>query len=98
MEDTATAEIARAQLWQWRRHGADVDGQRFSREMYERIRDDEVASLTSAGGHTRLREAAALIDELVLGDAFAEFLTLPGERYLEEGASSAARDTTGGTP
>jgi malate synthase len=97
MEDTATAEIARAQLWQWRRHGADVDGQRFSTEMYERIRDDEVASLTAAGGHTRLRDAAALLDELVLGDAFAEFLTLPGERYLEDETSGAARDTTGGT-
>ena len=97
MEDTATAEISRAQLWQWLRHGADVDGQRFSKEMYERVRDDEVASLTRAGGHTRLRDAVTLLDELVLGDAFAEFLTLPGERYLGEGASSAARDTTGGT-
>jgi malate synthase len=97
MEDTATAEIARAQLWQWRRHGADVDGQRFTRAMYERVRDDEVAALTSAGGHTRLREAATLLDELVLGESFAEFLTLPGERYLEDSASSAARDTTGGT-
>jgi hypothetical protein len=37
-----------------------------------------------------------LLDELVLGDDFAEFLTLPGERYLEDGASRASRDTTGG--
>jgi malate synthase len=96
MEDTATAEISRAQLWQWLRHGADVDGERFSRAMYERVRDAEIAALSAAGGHTRLREAAALLDELVLGDDFAEFLTLPGERYLEDGASSAARDTTGG--
>jgi hypothetical protein len=65
--------------------------------MYQRVRDDEVASLTRAGSHTRLRDAAALLDELVLGDAFAEFLTLSGERYLEEGTSGAARDTTGGT-
>ena len=96
MEDTATAEIARAQLWQWRRHGADVDGQRFTNTMYERVRDAEVATLTAAGGHTRLREAAALLDELVLGEEFAEFLTLPGARYLEDSASGIARDTTGG--
>jgi malate synthase len=96
MEDTATAEISRAQLWQWLRHGADVDGQRFTRTMYERVRDAEIAALSAAGGHTRLRDAAALLDELVLGNDFAEFLTLPGERYLEDGASWAARDTTGG--
>ncbi|MGQ0715261.1 MAG: malate synthase A [Gemmatimonadaceae bacterium] len=98
MEDTATAEIARAQLWQWRRHGADVDGQRFTSAMYERMRDDAVATLTAAGGHTRLRDAATLLDELVLADDFAEFLTLPGERYLEGRASGTARDMTGGTP
>jgi malate synthase len=96
MEDTATAEISRAQLWQWLRHGADVDGQRFTTTMYERVRDAEVAALSAAGGHTQLRDAAALLDELVLGDDFAEFLTLPGERYLADGASSAARDTIGG--
>jgi malate synthase len=96
MEDTATAEISRAQLWQWLRHGADVDGQRFTTTMYERVRDAEIAALSTAGGHMRLRDAAALLDELVLGNDFAEFLTLPGERYLEDGASWAARDTTGG--
>ena len=96
MEDTATAEISRAQLWQWLRHGADVDGQRFTSTMYERVRDAEIAALSAAGDHTRLRDAAALLDELVLGEDFAEFLTLPGERYLEDGASTAARDTTGG--
>jgi hypothetical protein len=37
-----------------------------------------------------------LLDELVLGDDFAEFLTLPGERYLEDGASGTSPDTTGG--
>ena len=96
MEDTATAEISRAQLWQWLRHGADVGGQRFTVAMYERMRDAELAELSAAGGHMRLRDAASLLDELVLGDDFAEFLTLPGERYLEDGASETARDTTGG--
>jgi malate synthase len=96
MEDTATAEISRAQLWQWLRHGADVDGERFTKAMYERMRDTEIAALTAAGGHERLRDAATLLDELVLGSDFAEFLTVPGERYLEDGASGGSRDTTGG--
>jgi malate synthase len=96
MEDTATAEISRAQLWQWLRHGADVDGERFTNRMYERVRDAEIAALSAAGGHTRLRDAAALLDELVLAGDFAEFLTLPGTRYLEDGTSGSARDTTGG--
>ena len=71
-------------------------GIRFTAAMYERMRDAELAELSAAGSHTRLRDAAALLDELVLGDDFAEFLTLPGDRYLEDGASEAARDTTGG--
>jgi hypothetical protein len=60
------------------------------------VRDTEIAALSAAGGHTRLRDAAELLDELVLADDFAEFLTLPGARYLEDDASSAVRDTTGG--
>jgi malate synthase len=88
MEDTATAEISRAQLWQWRRHGADVDGERFTKSMYERVRDAEIAALSAAGGHTRLWDAAALLDELVLADDFAEFLTLPGGMYLDKGGAA----------
>jgi malate synthase len=89
MEDTATAEISRAQLWQWLRHGADVDGQRFTKSMYERVRDDEVASLAKTGSYPRLDDAAQLLDELVLTSEFEEFLTLPGQRYLEDEASRA---------
>jgi len=46
MEDTATAEISRAQLWQWLCHGAKLDdGRPFTREMYQQIRAEELASL-----------------------------------------------------
>ncbi len=80
MEDAATAEIARAQLWGWRRYGAELEtGETFTAELYERFRDDERAKLT--GEH--LAEAAELLDRLVLGDAFAPFLTLKAYELLD---------------
>ena len=86
MEDTATAEISRAQLWQWIRNRVPVDGGGpLTREKYLAIRTDELSRLTSQDARTesRLEDAAALLDDLVLGDGFAEFLTIPGARYLE---------------
>lgn len=79
MEDAATAEIARAQLWGWRKNGVTlVSGEVFSGELYRRFRDEELSQLT--GEH--LEEAAALLDRLVLDDAFAPFLTLEAYSYL----------------
>ena len=76
MEDTATAEISRAQLWQWRHNGATLDtGQAVNQTLYEQIRDEE---LDKVGGRSaaRYREAAEILDELVCGESFVEFLTL----------------------
>jgi malate synthase len=76
MEDVATAEISRAQLWQWRTHAAGLAGGGVvTRALYERLRADELARL-SAGPAPRLGEAAAMLDELVLSEAFIDFLTL----------------------
>ena len=86
MEDAATAEISRAQLWQWIRHGAPLaDGGVVTRELYEETRAAELAALEAARGAapSRLRDAAHLLDELVLGDRFAEFLTISAYRMLE---------------
>jgi malate synthase len=86
MEDTATAEISRAQLWQWIRHGAQLpDGRRVTAELYREIRDEEMQSLRGEEfvGAARLGEAVSLLDELVLGEEFAEFLTVPGYRYFD---------------
>ena len=85
MEDTATAEISRAQLWQWRRHGVPVSGAGpFTIEMYSQARDKALATLRARDeSHAPLAEAAALLDDLVLSETFADFLTLPGARYLE---------------
>jgi malate synthase len=83
MEDAATAEISRAQLWQWITNRAKLDdGTVASRELYERIRDEELSKL---GGRDqgRMREAVELLDSLVLSKEFSEFLTLPAYRLFE---------------
>ncbi len=84
MEDAATAEISRTQLWQWIRHGAVIDGGgAMTREYYLTIRAAELDRLTrDASREHKLAEASALLDMLVLED-FEEFLTLPGARLLD---------------
>ncbi len=82
MEDAATAEISRSQLWQWRRHATRLEGGApFTAERYRQVRDEELARL-AAGGSGRVAEAAALLDDLVLADHFREFLTLDAYRHL----------------
>ena len=77
MEDAATAEISRSQLWQWRTTATQLeDGEPLTAERYRAIRDEELAALGGAG-EGRLGEAAGLLDGLVLTDDFVEFLTLP---------------------
>jgi malate synthase len=76
MEDAATAEISRSQLWQWRTVGTKLDDDSFfDAQRYQEIRDDEVARLGD-GAYGHLAEAATLLDGLVLDNEFAEFLTL----------------------
>jgi malate synthase len=78
MEDTATAEIARAQLWQWIRHGTPTEG--GTPVTLARVRAllaEELAQLsTAAPAGNRLEEAAQLLDGLVAAEEFPEFLTL----------------------
>jgi malate synthase len=82
MEDTATAEISRAQLWQWLHHGAQLeDGTPMSAALYTRIRDEELARL--GGGSGRFGDAAAILDELTLAPQFTEFLTFIAYPYLD---------------
>jgi malate synthase len=83
MEDAATAEISRTQLWQWIRHGVSLPNHGIlDAELYRKVREEELRPmLASADGHSRWQDAAALLDELVLGD-FQEFLTIPGYQRL----------------
>jgi len=76
MEDAATAEISRSQLWQWIWHDAKMDdGRRLTPELYRQFRDEELAAL---GGpdQGRLRDAAEILDRLVLSREFVPFLTI----------------------
>jgi malate synthase len=78
MEDTATAEIARAQLWQWIRHSVRTEG--GEPVTLERVRStlrEELARLEAGGPEeTRLADAAQVLDNLVAAREFPEFLTL----------------------
>jgi malate synthase len=83
MEDAATAEISRAQLWQWLKQGATLaDGTLVTPALYEQVRAEELARLggPEAG---RLGQASELLDRLVLSPDFVEFLTLIAYPYLD---------------
>jgi malate synthase len=87
MEDTATAEISRAQLWQWLRHAARLaDGQPMTRALYESIRDEELARLRPLMG-PRLEDAVTVLDQLLPREGeragFTEFLTHIAYDYLD---------------
>jgi malate synthase len=73
MEDAATSEISRSQVWQWLRHG------RVTREQVERTIAEETAALE---GTPRLDEARVLFEQVALGEEFVEFLTLPAYEQL----------------
>ena len=78
MEDTATAEIARAQLWQWIRHGVRTEeGTAVTLDRVRTLLSEETKRLHSAvTGENRLDEAAELLEGLVSAKEFPEFLTL----------------------
>jgi malate synthase len=89
MEDAATAEIARAQVWQWLHHnGALDDGRKITFDLYRNIFDQEIEKIKQAWGpdnvaQSRLGEAALIFDRLVVADQLSDFLTLPAYAYLD---------------
>ncbi len=89
MEDTATAEIARSQVWQWIRHGAPLDdGRRIDRDLVHRVQEEELGKIREAVGseafeQARAKEARAVFEEVALSEELVEFLTLPGLGYLD---------------
>jgi malate synthase len=85
MEDAATAEISRTQIWQWIRHGAKLDdGTPIDAELYRAVRDEELAAI---GDRPHVATAARIFDELILAGDLADFLTIPAyEALLKEQA------------
>jgi malate synthase len=80
MEDAATAEICRSQVWQWVRHGAALsDGRRVTQEMVRKVIAEQKNQLNGA----RLAEAAEIYDHMMTSPDFAEFLTLVAYDYID---------------
>jgi malate synthase len=88
MEDAATAEISRAQLWQWIRHGARLeDGNRVTVSLYREVRNDEIRSRVkglprAAQPTAQFAAAAALFDRMIESPELPEFLTIPAYEEL----------------
>jgi malate synthase len=90
MEDAATAEISRAQVWQWLRHGARLsDGRRVEAPLVRATLAEEVASIRRSlgasvdpGAVRRLDLAAKLIEEMATSAEMGDFLTLPAYEHI----------------
>jgi malate synthase len=88
VEDAATAEICRAQLWQWLRHGARTsDGRAVTAERFDRLLTEEIDRIHDEVGPGRLATgvfptAARLFERMTKQDSFDEFLTLPAYELL----------------
>jgi malate synthase len=88
MEDAATAEISRTQLWQWVRYGAKLDdGRTITPDLYRALRDEELHVMRERLGAERvalghLDRAVAIFDALILDEQLADFLTLPAYDQL----------------
>jgi malate synthase len=88
MEDAATAEISRSQVWQWLRNNALLeDGRVFDRNLYLSIYKDEVLKIKNSQSennstNNQFDRAFKIFNELVQSDAFEEFLTLPAYKYI----------------
>ena len=82
MEDAATAEISRSQIWQWIHNDVALDdGVVVKRDLVERLIDEELSKIRAATGEgfdaERYGQAVALFTEVALADNFADFLTIP---------------------
>ena len=99
MEDAATAEISRSQIWQWMRSPKGVldDGRKITRDLFRKMLPEELARVRHELGEVawntgRYEEAAHLFDELTTSDEYVDFLTLPGYDRLEQEPETLVAD------
>jgi malate synthase len=84
MEDAATAEISRTQIWQWLKLKATLDdGRVVTPALFDQLFEDEMTPLRARAELSRLDQAATLFREMSLADTCAEFLTLPAYDLLD---------------
>ena len=90
MEDVATAEIARSQIWQWIHNRVKLsDGRVVTEEMVRTVVDEELEKIRAAAGDQafgdrRWSDARAVFEDVALSDSFVEFLTLRAMPLLEQ--------------
>ncbi len=89
MEDAATAEISRAQVWQWIRSpkGKLDDGRKVTADLFRQTLGEELQKIKTSVGEERFAkgryvEAAKLFSDLTTSDTYVDFLTLPGYELL----------------
>jgi malate synthase len=91
MEDAATAEICRSQVWQWVKHEARLDD---GRTVTPELVADVVSEQKSRLGGERLELAADLFRRMMISPEFPEFLTLVAYEYLDQTDAGTAQATT----
>lgn len=89
MEDAATVEISRAQIWQWLHHPKGIlnDGRKVTVELFHQLMQEELDKIKTTVGEPvyakrRYASAAEILDKIITDDGFVEFLTLPAYQYL----------------
>ncbi|GAC1360280.1 MAG: malate synthase A [Ktedonobacteraceae bacterium] len=89
MEDAATTEIARSQIWQWLHHPKGVldDGRKVTVDLFHQLMQEELDKIKTTIGEQqyagrKFQIAAELIDKIIIDDQFVEFLTLPAYQYI----------------
>jgi malate synthase len=89
MEDAATAEISRSQIWQWVHHGVALqDGRTITAELVRQILDEETATIRDAVGEEtwqagRPQETRTIFESVALDEPLQQFLTLPAYEYID---------------
>jgi malate synthase len=89
MEDAATAEISRSQIWQWVHHGCELeDGRTVTTELVREVLDEEMAKIRREVGEEtwqagRPDETREIFERVALGEQLTEFLTLEAYEYLD---------------
>jgi malate synthase len=89
MEDAATAEISRSQVWQWIHHGVRLqEGPTVTRELVKQLEAEELEKICAALGEDlfgrgRFEEATRIFEQVALSDRFVEFLTIPAYEYVD---------------
>ena len=90
MEDAATVEISRSQIWQWIHHPKGIldDGRKVTIELFHQLMDEELEKIKGAIGEAQYAArpfpvAAEILDKVISSEQFVEFLTLPAYEYLQ---------------